>query len=97
MADRLTDILPLALLLLCVWGLKPVKPLSAFNEAYLSIETTRAYRGIFAIVVIFNHLALQGGGGLLFPQFAKVGYLAQGLFINGLHLLFGAILRRNKK
>ena len=74
------DALPIALLALFVFGMKPVVPLTSFNSNYNSIITGKNLRGLLAITVIFHHLALRTTGGILFHQFTRVGFLAVAMF-----------------
>ena len=75
------DILPLVLLFLCIFGARITKPLSSINsDGYLSIATSKSYRGIFAIVVIFHHLAQRTETGAFFRNFTSMGALAVAFF-----------------
>ena len=76
----LMDILPLSLIGLILFRIKLVKPLNSVNCDYLSIETSKCYRGIFAIVVLFYHLTQMTDAGFLFRLFEKSGYLAVSVF-----------------
>ena len=57
-----------------------VKPFSTLNKDYLSLESCNSFRGIFALVVVFHHLAQRTSGGVLFHLFSYVGYLAVAVF-----------------
>ena len=75
------DILPLSLLILILYKMKPVKPLRALDSTeYLSVDTTKSYRGLFALVVIFHHLSRLTESGVIFHKFTLVGYLAVAYF-----------------
>ncbi len=75
------DILPLSLLILILYKMKPVKPLRALDSTeYLSVDTTKSYRGLFALVVIFHHLSRLTESGVIFHKFKLVGYLAVAYF-----------------
>ena len=77
----MTDILPLLLLVLLLYGVKLPKPLRAFRtEDYLSMDTGRCQRGFFALVVVFHHLAQRTESGAIFHFFTNVGYLAVSVF-----------------
>lgn len=78
--DNIIDILPIFLLILFVFKIKFIKPLSSTNTNYLSVLNGCSYRGLFALVVIFHHLAQQTESGMFFHQFTKVGYLAVAVF-----------------
>ena len=71
------DLFILIFALLVVWKMQPTK----FNKDYISITTGKALRGIFAIVVIFHHLAQYTVGGHFFRYFENVGYMAVGVFL----------------
>lgn len=75
------DLLLVPLLILFFYKAKPQKPLCSLNrEGYLSLDTGKYYRGFFAIVVIFHHLAQATGTGMVFRYFKLVGYLAVAFF-----------------
>ena len=76
--DMLMDLFVLALLVIILWGIK-IKPRGFFDD-YLSKDCTGILKGIFAVVVIFHHLSQRTGGGLVFPLFQGVGYLAVAVF-----------------
>ena len=75
------DILPILLLLLCVFGAKITKPLSSINSNdYLSLATCKSYRGLFAIVIILHHIAMRTETGVIFPLFVHMGSFAVAFF-----------------
>ena len=75
------DILPILLLFLCIFGAKITKPLSSINSKdYLSLATCKSYRGLFAIVVIFHHLAQRTETGFFFHLFTHIGGSAVAFF-----------------
>ena len=76
----LIDILPILLVAFFATGTRTVKPISAFNNDYLSVETGKNLRGLFSIVVIFHHLAFQTQEGILFRQFENFGILSVSVF-----------------
>ena len=93
------DILPIILLFLCLFGAKITKPLSLINSnTYLSLATCKSYRGIFAIVVIFHHLAQRTETGVLFRLFTSMGSLAVAFFffLSGYGLQKSYILKSEK-
>ena len=57
MPIEIIDLLPIVLLFLLLPKAKAVRPPSGFNEDYLSLDTGKALRGFFALVVVFHHLA----------------------------------------
>ena len=82
-----------------LYKIKFIKPFSIVNENYLSISTCRAYKGIFAIVIIFHHLAQKTENGLLFQLFSGIGYLGVSVFFffSGYGLLRSYINSENYK
>ena len=75
------DILPILLLFLCIFGAKITKPSSSINSKdYLSLATSKSYRGLFAIVVIFHHLAQRTETGFFFHLFTQIGQPAVAFF-----------------
>ncbi len=92
------DIFPIALVLLLIIGSKPVKPLCATNEEYLSLETSKKYRGFFALIIILHHLSQKTTTGVIFPLFLKAGSLAVAFFffLSGYGLQKSYILKSTK-
>ncbi len=81
MNSIIIDILPLLLMVMLFWGAKLKKPLSSLNtENYLTYDTSKYYRGFFAIVVVFHHLSKCTETGIVFPFFYYSGYLAVSYF-----------------
>ncbi len=80
MNNLIIDILPITLLVTFLIGNKPVLPAASFNEDYLSVETGKNYRGLFAVVIMFHHLSQNIENGIAFQYFRYVGYLAAGVF-----------------
>lgn len=80
MPIEIIDLLPIVLLFLLLPKAKAVRPLSGFNEDYLSLDTGKALRGFFALVVVFHHLAQKTETGLLFHRFTHAGYLCVAVF-----------------
>lgn len=74
------DILSILLLLLLFYKARIMKPLHLLNDDYLSVDTGKCYRGWFAIVVVFHHLASCTKSGTIFRVFTLVGYLAVAFF-----------------
>lgn len=52
----------------------------AYYADYMTVQNVKPVKGIFAVVVIFHHLAQQTKGGLLFHHFSDVGFLAVSFF-----------------
>lgn len=75
------DLFLVLLLVLLFYGVKFKQPLNTFySEEYLSINTSKYYRGLFAIIVVFHHLAQNTETGVLFRYFARIGFLAVAVF-----------------
>ena len=55
--NLLIDILPISLAIVFLFGSHLCRPFSAINEDYLSLETTKYYRGLFALIIVFHHLS----------------------------------------
>ena len=53
---------------------------SAYHDSYLSQASTSQLRGLFAIIVVMNHLYQMAGCGILFPIFTRIGYTSVGFF-----------------
>lgn len=98
MHNIVIDILPVALLMIFVWGTHPIKPISSINEDYLSIDTGQCYRGLLALVVVFHHLVQRTETGLSFKCFRDVGFLAVAMFFffSGYGLLKSYIVKQEK-
>lgn len=63
----------------CVlWGIKI--QWKGCDEAYLSVEKGRAFRGLLALTVVCHHLAEKTGDGSLFHIFAFLGFLPVAYF-----------------
>ncbi len=74
MDSILLNLYEILLFALLVWKAKLVHPyLSAYNDSYLSFESTSALRGFFAVVIMFHHLAQRTAGGVFFHRFKEVG------------------------
>lgn len=54
----------IGLFVLLIAGASPVRPLSGFNEDYLSRDSTGCLRGFFAVVVAMGHMKENTGGVL---------------------------------
>ena len=70
----------LALVALSLWGIKPVKSATELNQNYLSLKTTNALRGIFALVVTFHHVSKGTISIYPYSEFVDMGYLAVAFF-----------------
>ncbi|MBR1431520.1 acyltransferase family protein [Ruminococcus sp.] len=93
------DILPVALLIIILYGIRPVKPFSSFNSEYFSKKTGNYLRGILSLVIIFHHLAQETAAGVLFHGFSRVGSLvvAMFFFISGFGLQKSSMKSENYK
>lgn len=76
----MNDLLVLGLAIIILYDIQIVKPFSVLNKDYLSLESCNSFRGVFALVVVFHHLAQRTSSGVLFHQFTHVGYLAVAVF-----------------
>ena len=72
------DFLVLGLAVLFFWKIKFYK--SSYHTEYLSLQSGNMLRGLFALVVVFHHLAQRTTEGFLFHLFTHVGYLAVAVF-----------------
>ena len=64
------DLLPVALLAVFVYKSKLLSKGKGFDNDYLSISAGRSLRGVFAIMVVFHHLAQKMDAGALFDLFS---------------------------
>ena len=72
----LNDILPVILLIMIIWNARLIKPIEQIDtDGYLSSDASKNYRGLFALLVVFHHLAQRTSSGILFPFFSKIGFL----------------------
>lgn len=71
------DFVALPVLLLALWKMEYRR--QGFREDGLSLENTRALKGLLALLVVLHHL-YQRSGGLLLPLFDNVGVLCVSLF-----------------
>lgn len=79
--NAVSDILFILLMILLFYKARLVKPLCSLNQGeYLSVETGNYYRGFFAVVIVFHHLALNTDTGFVFQYFSIIGYLAVSVF-----------------
>lgn len=74
------DILPIVLLVITLIGIKPIRPLSGINREYLSVDTGKCYRGLFAVVVVLHHISQRTQTGMAFHAFYYMGSLAVAVF-----------------
>ena len=95
------DLLALLLLILPLVGMKPVCGTNRMNEEYLSLNTGKSLRGLFAIAIVLHHLSQEATrtGGYLFRHFAYTGYLyvAFFFFLSGYGLQKSYIASENYK
>ena len=80
----LLDILPLALLVVAVIGMKFAKPITnGIHEDFLSVESGKSIRGLLALIIVLHHLANRfsaSESGIVFNLFNHVGFLAVSIF-----------------
>lgn len=103
------DVFAIALALLAVWGIKVDKIGAPIDKDCFSSEQCTAVKGLFAMTIVFHHLAIATDSGRIIPLFTHVGYLAVALFffISGYgmmkktmsdeHYLDGFVLKRVNK
>ena len=98
MMNSFIDALPIVLLIVFVLKAYPAKPITDINKDYLSVYTTKCYRGLFALIIVFHHLALRTDSGFVFPFFVRVGYLpvAFFFFLSGYGLQKSYITKQEK-
>lgn len=51
-----------------------------FNQDYLSIDNSCIIKGFCSLLIVIHHIAQRTNGGLLFPLFGYIGFLAVGMF-----------------
>lgn len=73
----MTDLLLLIPLVLCLWGLRPVKGL---NTEFLSHRGTNALRGALALGILFVHIGQYCPAGAALAIWERTGYLLVALF-----------------
>ncbi len=77
----LIDILPIVLLILVILNAYFIKPAAQIDtNGYLSPDASKNYRGLFALLVVFHHLAQRTSTGVLFPFFSQIGFLTVAVF-----------------
>ena len=74
------DLLVILFLGISLWKTKLLTPSNSFNDDYMSIKNCNSYRGLFALIVILHHISQRVSGGVLLPDFTRVGYLAVSIF-----------------
>lgn len=92
------DILAVLFALVCLHGAKPAKPLlHTIHPDYLSTQEGKCLRGVLSVVIVLHHLAQKNMGLVLFPVFAKIGYLATSVFffLSGYGLMTQYMHREN--
>lgn len=73
----LIDLFPIVLLGTACFGISFTKPMKKLDGGgYLSLDTCKNYRGLFAVMVVFAHLSQHTDTGILFGLFTPTGYLA---------------------
>lgn len=72
------EVLVLLLIIIIFYKSKIFK--KGFNEDYLSLESSKLYKGFLAIIILFHHISQKVNPNLLFYKFSYVGYLAVAVF-----------------
>ena len=67
MKDIFFDMLSLLLVILALWRMKPVRPITDIRRDYLSVENCRSYRGLLALLIVLHHLSQGMTSGFLIP------------------------------
>lgn len=80
MLAYLVDIYPIALVVLFLYKIRPIKCKTEMNLDYLSREATCVYKGLLAVVIVLHHLSQKTLSGVWFREFSKIGYLAAALY-----------------
>ncbi|MBQ4317195.1 MAG: acyltransferase [Clostridia bacterium] len=80
----LLDLLPLALFVVAVIGIKFAKPIrNGIHEDFLSVESGKSIRGLLALIIVLHHLANRfsaAESGVVFRIFCDIGFLAVSIF-----------------
>lgn len=77
----LLDVIPVLLLLLCLYKASFVKPVKAMiDKEYLSLNKCNSLRGISAITIVLHHVAINLKVGGIFHLFTKVGFFVVCIF-----------------
>lgn len=78
---NLIDLFPVALVAAVLYRCDASGLLSGtYQDSYLSQTASGQLRGLFAIIVVMNHLYQMAGCGILFPIFTRIGYTSVGFF-----------------
>lgn len=81
MMSLLMDLFPIALLAIVVYRITFFhKQQECFNSDYLSLEAGKSLKGVFALAVVFCHLAQNSEAGNLFRLSSHDGYLSVAIF-----------------
>lgn len=72
------EVLVLLLIIIIFYKSKILK--KGFNEDYLSLKSSKLYKGFLAIIILFHHISQKVNPNLLFYKFSYVGYLAVAVF-----------------
>ena len=77
----LLDLLFVLLLFIALFKIKLTMPLKNFNDEFMSVKNCNSYKGLFALIVLLHHISQRVSGGILTPDFTRVGYLAVSVFL----------------
>lgn len=72
------EVLVLLLIIIIFYKSKIFK--KGFNEDYLSLKSSKCYKGFLTIIILFHHISQKVNHNLLFYKFSYVGYLAVAVF-----------------
>ena len=70
------DLFAVLLAILLLWNCG----YSDFNQEYLSKDNSRIIKGFCSILIVIHHIAQRTTGGIIFPAFGYIGFLAVGVF-----------------
>ena len=70
------DLFAVLLAILLLWNCG----YSDFNQEYLSKDNSRIIKGFCSILIVIHHIAQRTTGGIIFPVFGYIGFLAVGVF-----------------
>lgn len=69
------DIFVIILLLVLLIHIAPVTPFHSNNSQYLSLDTSKCWKGWLALFILFHHLAKSTDEGLFFKILQEIGHL----------------------
>ena len=80
MTTILLLIIPLIILVLCIIGCRKSTAEDGFTA--LSSKSSKCIKGLTALLIVLHHISLKiEGGGFVYKQYAKMGYLLTAVFL----------------